>query len=636
MHHHHDHNHDHDHDHPHSHDETKKYYPAIVSAVLLVLGLAFDYGLKLYFFSGAFRFVFYSVAYLPVAWPVIRQGIKLAGQGNLFTEFFLMSLATVGAFAIGEYPEGVAVMLFYAVGELFQDAAVGRSKKNIQSLLDKRPSVASVLRQGKLELVKPETVSIGETIQTKAGERVALDGILLSESAAFNTSALTGESRPKIIRKGELVLAGMISIDQVIEIKVEKKFVDSSFSRILQLVQSAIARKAPTELFIRKFAQVYTPSVVLLACLVVGLPYFFDANYSFSEWLYRALIFLVVSCPCALVISIPLGYFGGIGAASANGILFKGSNYLDLLARVDAVVFDKTGTLTEGVFKVQDISPSGIDQNELIHLLSALESKSSHPIAKAILEYGGESQNSADSVKEFPGEGLSGKVNGKDILAGNEKLMNRFGVTMPASISEVVDTLVIVAIDNKYCGHLTIADQVKSGSADVVFQLSQLGIRETVLLSGDKDSIARKVASELGIKSAFGGLLPDQKIEQFSKIKSQRKIVAFVGDGINDAPVLALSDVGIAMGTLGSDAAIETANVVIQTDQPEKIGTAIRIARATKSIVWQNISLAFGVKLVVLSLGTFGVATMWEAVFADVGVALLAILNAVRLQQMKF
>lgn len=630
--------HDHEHTHEHEHEEGKKYFPAIASVVLLTSGLVIDHWLKLSFFSGYARLITYALAYLIVALPVIRHGVALALRGNLFTEFFLMSIATIGAFAIGEYPEGVAVMLFYAVGELFQDAAVGQSKKNIQALLDKRPSLATVFRLGKYESVKPENISVGEVIQVKAGEKVALDGTLLTETTSFNTSALTGESRPKILNKGEQVLAGMISIDRVVEIRVEKKFTDSSFSRILKLVQSATANKAPTELFIRKFAQVYTPIVVLLASLVVGLPYFFVENYSFSEWLYRSLIFLVVSCPCALVISIPLGYFGGIGAASHNGILFKGSNYLDLLSRVDTVVLDKTGTLTEGVFKIQNVTVApGFDQKNIIQWVSALESKSTHPIAKAILEFAGEGEknSSCDSVQEFPGEGLKGIVNGKEILAGNEKLMGRHEIIFPDSLKQIVDTLVIVAVDKKFGGYLTISDQLKPEAKEAIAQFSQLGVIRTVILSGDKNSIVKKVADELGVSIAYGDLLPEQKVERFSEFK-KNKVIAFVGDGINDAPVLALSDVGIAMGAMGSDVAIETADVVIQTDQITKIGTAIHIARATKRIVWQNIGFAFGVKLIVLSLGTIGIATMWEAVFADVGVALLAILNAVRLQHTKF
>ncbi|HCW07426.1 MAG TPA: cadmium-translocating P-type ATPase, partial [Cytophagales bacterium] len=544
----------------------------------------------------------------------------------------------IGAFAIGLYAEGVAVMLFYTVGELFQDAAVGRSKKNIQSLLDKRSKVAHVLNNGKYHDVDPEQILIGDIIQVKAGEQVPLDGILLNDSAYFDTSALTGESKPKTIYRNEMVLAGMISINQVLEIEVQKKFVDSSFARIYGLIQSALTHKAPTELFIRKFAEVYTPIVVLFACLLVGLPYFFFENYSFNDWLYRALIFLVVSCPCALVISIPLGYFGGIGAASRNGILFKGSNYLDLIGKVDAIVFDKTGTLTEGIFKVRELVIHNFDRDKFLQIITAIETTSNHPIAKAIKDYFGENSNeiSLREVKEFPGEGLQGVIDGKDILVGNSKLMNRFGVDLPHDIRNNAKTLVIVSFKHEYIGHLVIDDVIKPDAKSIIKKVSQLGVRKNYILSGDRTEIVKNVASEIGVNLFFGDLLPDQKMQKLSEIKKENKIVAFVGDGINDAPALALSDIGISMGALGSDVAIETANVVIQTDQLSKIVTAIKIGLATKKIVWQNITLAFTVKLIVLSLGAFGLATMWEAVFADVGVALLAIANAVRIQHSKF
>ncbi|POY36474.1 cadmium-translocating P-type ATPase [Solitalea longa] len=628
------------HDHEHVEDVAwKQYLPAIISFTMLIIGIALDNYIQPDFFKGYVRLGWYLIAYAFVGLLVIKEAWQSIIKGEFFTEFLLMSIATIGAFAIGQYPEGVAVMLFYAVGELFQSAAVKRAKGNIKALLDVRPDVASVMREGNYTTVNPEAVAIAETIQVKAGEKVPLDGTMLSESSSFNTAALTGESKPKTIRKDEQVLAGMLNLDKVIEIKVNKKFADSSLARILDLVQNATSRKAKTELFIRKFAKVYTPIVVYLAIALTFLPYFFVQHYVFSEWLYRALIFLVISCPCALVVSIPLGYFGGIGAASRNGILFKGSNYLDLMSVVNTVVMDKTGTLTQGIFKVQDVKANGLGEKEFIELLAALENKSTHPIAKAIVEYAGDGvkEIAVNGVEEISGHGLKGKVNGYEMLAGNSKLMDKFNVSFDDSLHAVVETIVLVAINGKFAGYVTIADEIKEDAKQAITDMHQNGIKETVMLSGDKSSITQKVAKLLGIDAAFGDLLPENKVQKVEEIKSDKsKVVAFVGDGINDAPVLALSDVGIAMGGLGSDAAIETADVVIQTDQPSKISTAIKIGKATKRVVWQNIGLAFGVKLIVLTLGAGGLATMWEAVFADVGVALLAILNAVRVQKMKF
>lgn len=617
----------------------KKYLPAIISLTMLLIGIALDNYFKPAFFTGYIRFAWYAAAYLPVGFPVMKEGWKSIRNGEFFTEFTLMVLATVGAFGIGQYPEGVAVMLFYAIGELFQSAAVSKAKGNIKALLDVRPTAASVLRDHKYVETKPQNVSIGETIQVRAGEKVPLDGEMLSDGGSFNTAALTGESKPKSIYKGELVLAGMLNLDKVIELQVTKKFADSSLARILDMVQNATARKAKTELLIRRFAKIYTPIVFFLAVALVIVPYFVMNNYVFTEWLYRALIFLVISCPCALVISIPLGYFGGIGAASKNGILFKGSNYLELMTKINTVVMDKTGTLTAGVFKVQDIVTNSIDKKDFIKTLSALESKSTHPIAKAISDYRKEEFPSyqADNIEEISGHGLKGKVNGKNVLAGNTKLLKKFNIGYDASIDQIVETIVAVAIDGQYAGYILIADEVKEDAQEAVNQMHENGITQTIMLSGDKNSITQKMAKRLGIDTAFGDLLPENKVEKIEELKRDKtKIIAFVGDGINDAPVLALSDVGIAMGALGSDAAIETADVVIQTDQPSKIVTAIKIGKATKHIVIQNIILAFTVKAIVLVLGAGGLATMWEAVFADVGVALLAILNAVRIQRMKF
>ncbi|MBN8665652.1 MAG: cadmium-translocating P-type ATPase [Chitinophagales bacterium] len=629
----------------HNHDEEegqgiKPWLPAIASFTLLMLGIALDNWIKPTpsWFSGWVRLAWYIAAYLPVGLPVVVRGIKTAIKGDVFTEFFLMSVATIGAFYIGEYPEGVAVMLFYAVGELFQDAAVNRAKRSIKALLDVRPDSADVLRNGIYVNLPPESVKVGETIQIKVGERVPLDGEMLSEGSSFNTSALTGESKPSTFTKGETVLAGMINQEKVVELKVTKLFNDSSLARILTLVQDATTRKAKTEQFIRKFARIYTPIVVFLAIGITLIPWLFVDNYVFNTWLYRALIFLVISCPCALVISIPLGYFGGIGAASRSGILFKGSNYLDLMTKINQVVMDKTGTLTKAVFKVQEVESYDIPKDEWLPLAAALEAKSTHPVAKAVVEYAGNSigRVQVDALEEISGHGLKGEVNGKEVLAGNVKLMDMMKVPVNDGLRTIVDTIVIVAIDRKLAGYLTIADEIKEDSKQAVDALHKLNVK-TTMLSGDKQAVVNKVAKYLGIDKAYGDLLPENKVQKVEALKHDKmNVVAFVGDGINDAPVLALSDVGIAMGGLGSDAAIETADVIIQTDHPSKIATAIQIGKATTKIVWQNIGLAFGVKLIVLILGAGGLATMWEAVFADVGVAMLAILNAVRIQRMKF
>jgi Cd2+/Zn2+-exporting ATPase len=551
-----------------------------------------------------------------------------------------MSIATVGAFAIGEYPEGVAVMLFYSVGEVFQGLAVKRAKANIKSLLDQRPDEVTILVNKEAKTVKAAKANIGDIIQLKAGEKLGLDGELLSETASFNTAALTGESKPDTKAKGETVLAGMINLNTVAQVKVTTAYKDSKLSKILEMVQNATAQKAPTELFIRKFAKIYTPLVVLLAILITGLPYFFVENYEFSQWLYRALVFLVISCPCALVISIPLGYFGGIGAASKNGILFKGSNFLDLIADIKNVVMDKTGTMTEGVFKVQGspLTPDGGTVSaEIMAMVNALEGQSTHPVATAIHQFVGKVNSSIElkNVEEISGHGLKAEVKGKELLVGNFKLMDKFSITYDIDPTRIVYTLIAIAYDKKFVGYLTIADSIKEDAQETVNKLKALGVN-TVMLSGDKSNVVQFVADKLGITNAFGDLLPEDKVNKVKELKALNETVCFVGDGVNDAPVVALSDVGIAMGGLGSDATIETADVVIQDDMPSKIPMAINIGKQTKRIVWQNITMAFLVKGAVLALGAGGLATMWEAVFADVGVALLAILNAVRIQNMKF
>lgn len=630
----HSHQHSHD-DHDHSHGSSK--LGLIISLVIFFSGLILDFWIKADWFTSNvwLRFGWYFVSYILVAFSVFKEAVELAKKLDFFNEFSLMGIATIGAFAIGEFPEGVAVMLFYTIGEMFQESAVNRARNNIKALLDVRPKEATVFRDGNWKTIAPSDVKIGEKIQIKVGEKIPLDGILLSEKASLNTSALTGESKPSSIQKSEEVLAGMLNLDQVIEIETTKLFENSSIVRILQMVQDASSRKAKTELFIRRFAKIYTPVVFLLALLVTLVPYLFVENYVFKDWLYRGLVFLVISCPCALVISIPLGYFGGIGAASRNGILFKGSNFIDIISNVTTVVMDKTGTLTKGVFKVQDIVPENISKEDFLSILSSVESHSTHPIAKAVSEFHPSNQI-PESVEEISGKGIKAVINQQRIFAGNTKLLKTFNIHYPEFLEEIVETTVVLAIDNEYKGYITISDEVKEDSELAINQLKNNDIK-TVMLSGDKDSLTQNIAKKLGIDSAFGGLLPEGKVEKLENLKSNPKeVVAFVGDGINDAPVLALSDVGMAMGGLGSDAAIETADVVIQTDQPSKIATAIKIGKETKKIVYQNIFLAFGVKLIVLILGAGGLANMWEAVFADVGVALLAILNAVRIQNMKF
>jgi Cd2+/Zn2+-exporting ATPase len=633
-----EHNHDDGHDHGDG-SAFKTYIPAIISFVMLILGIIVDYFDLIPQFEGYVRVVWYTIAYVPVGFPVIKEGWKNVIRGDVFTEFFLMSIATIGAFIIGEYPEGVAVMLFYAVGELFQNAAVNRAKSNIKALLDVRPNEALVYRNNDYISVNPETVEIGEKVQVRVGEKVPLDGILLSEKGSFNTAALTGESKPDTITKSEKVFAGSINLDGVIEIETSKEFKDSSIARILDMVQNATARKSKTELFIRKFARIYTPIVVFLAIGVTVLPYFFVDDYVFRDWLYRALIFLVISCPCALVISIPLGYFGGLGAASKNGILFKGASFLDAMTTINTLVMDKTGTVTKGVFKIKEVvNDSAFAKAEFMQYLMAMEEQSTHPIAKAILEYKAEGEDFvATEVSEIAGKGLRGIVNGKNVLVGNKALMIANKIEVPTETETIVESIVLIAIDNRFAGYVVIADELKNDAKETITSLHKVGIKNIMMLSGDKDSITQKVASELSIEKAKGGLLPEDKLNEVEKLKQNpEKKIAFIGDGINDAPVLAASDVGIAMGGLGSDVAIETADVIIQTDQPSKVVRAIKIGRSTRKIVWQNIGLAFGVKVIVLILGAGGLATMWEAVFADVGVALLAILNAVRLQRMNW
>jgi Cd2+/Zn2+-exporting ATPase len=612
-----------------------EHWDLLLSLSILVVLLVLEYGFDIKF-SKPIAIIVNSIAYLLAGWNVLRMAFRKLSRGDVFNEFVLMSVATLGAFYIGEYSEGVAVMVFYSIGEWFQDSAVRRAKASIKALLDIRPDEVTVMRNSRTEVVNPSKVALDEIIHVKPGEKVALDGELVSQQSSFNTAALTGESRPDTKYKGESVLAGMINLNTVSEIKVTALFTDSKLSKILEMVQDATARKSQTQLFISRFAKIYTPIVFFLALALVVVPYFFVGNYVFNDWLYRGLVFLVISCPCALVVSIPLGYFGGIGLASRNGILFKGGNFLDVMTKVNTIVMDKTGTLTKGVFKVQQVKSVGGDEKELVRITAALEKNSTHPVGKAVVEYAGDSIGNtvSNDVEEIAGHGLRGKVDGKEVFAGNLKLLKKYKIEFPPEIEQEIDTIVVVAIENKYAGYITIADEIKEDASDAITSMHSLNIK-TVMLSGDKQSVVNKVAKELGIDEAFGDLLPEGKVEKVKLLKDEGRHIAFVGDGVNDAPVVALADAGIAMGGLGSDATIETADVVIQNDQPSKIVAAIRAGKITRNIVWQNIILAMIVKVIVLILGAGGVANLWEAVIADVGVALLAILNAVRIQKMK-
>ncbi|SDF49567.1 Cd2+/Zn2+-exporting ATPase [Mucilaginibacter pineti] len=611
------------------------HWPLLTALLILLAMLILEFGFR-YQPPFPINLVIFTIAFLLAGYNVLGMAWRKAKRFDFFNEFFLMSVATVGAFSIGSYSEGVAVMVFYSIGEWFQDAAVDRAKRSIKALLDIRPDQVTVIRDGQPSVIDPKAVQLDEIIQIKAGEKVALDGILHSESATFNTAALTGESRPDTKKTGEAVLAGMINLDKVSEVQVKSLFKDSKLSKILEMVQDATARKSQTQLFISRFARVYTPIVFALALLVCFAPYFFTDAYNFHQWFYRALVFLVISCPCALVVSIPLGYFGGIGLASRNGILFKGSNFLDVMTRIDTVIMDKTGTLTKGVFKVQEVVAEGLDKEELVRLAAVIEKNSTHPIAKAIVAYAGDTPGGlkAENVEEISGHGLKGSVDGKSVLAGNTRLLKKFNIPYPAQVDTLVDTVVVIAVNEKYAGYLTIADEIKEDARQAIEQLHRLNIA-TVMLSGDKQAVVDQVAKALGIDEAYGDLLPDGKVQKVQAFKDAGRRIAFVGDGVNDAPVVALADAGIAMGGLGSDATIETADIVIQNDQPAKITAAIGVGQLTKRIVWQNISLAMIVKVIVLVLGAGGVTNLWEAVIADVGVALLAILNAVRIQQMK-
>ncbi|MGF7060724.1 heavy metal translocating P-type ATPase [Brassicibacter mesophilus] len=621
--------------HDHSHDENfdrKELIKFFVGAVLFGVAVIFN-------FSSTTEFLLFFFSYILVGGEVLLRAVKNILRGQVFDENFLMSIATIGAFAIKEFPEGVAVMLFYQIGEFFQGLAVNHSRKSIKSLMDIRPDYANLKINNNIEKVSPEEISVGDVIIVKPGERVPLDGKIIEGNSMVDTSALTGESVPREVTSGEEVLSGFINKNGLLTIEVTKIFSESAVSKILDLVENASSRKAPTEQFITKFSRYYTPVVVFSALALAIIPPVFVEGSTFSDWLYRALIFLVISCPCALVVSIPLGFFGGIGGASRNGVLVKGGNYLEGLNHTDIVVFDKTGTLTKGTFKVTEIKPyNGLSNEELLEYAAYAESYSNHPIATSILKAYGKDivKDSIESYDEISGHGTKILLNGDEILVGNVKLMNINNIKFKDI--DVAGTVVHVAVNKQYSGYLLISDEIKDDSKNAIKALKELGIKKTVMLTGDSKSVGKKVAKELGLDEVYAELLPDQKVEKLEYIEKQKSSkgkLIFVGDGINDAPVLARADIGVAMGGLGSDAAIEAADVVLMTDEPSKLVDAIKIAKRTRRIVVQNIIFAFGVKVFVLLLGSFGIATMWEAVFADVGVALIAILNAMRVLTIK-
>lgn len=627
-HHHHSHAHEHGHSHEHGNENMKRMiFRLVIGTLIGGAGLFLP-------LDGIAELSVFLVAYLIIGGDIVWRACTNIVRGQVFDEHFLMAIATIGAFAISEYPEGVAVMLFYQIGELFQGAAVNRSRKSISSLMDIRPDYANVQKGQGLEKMSPEDVVIGDIIVIKPGEKVPLDGIVLEGKSSVDTSALTGESMPRDVEAGNDILSGCINKNGVLTVKVTKEFGQSTVARILELVQNASSRKAPTENFITKFARYYTPVVVIIAVLLAAVPPLLLEGATFSDWLYRALIFLVISCPCALVVSIPLGFFGGIGAASKAGILVKGSNYLEALNSVKYAVFDKTGTLTKGVFEVVAVHPAnGYADRDVLKNAALAEVHSNHPIAESIRKaYEGKvSEADVNEYEEIPGHGISAIVGGAKVLAGNHKLMVKEEIDF--TVREETGTIVYVAVNTEFIGSLIISDQLKDDAAQAITALKKAGIKKTVMLTGDAAAVGRSVAKSLDIDEVYAELLPQDKVEQIEKLdakKHAKEKILFVGDGINDTPVLARADVGMAMGGLGSDAAIEAADIVIMTDEPSKIATAILIAKKTRRIVWQNIVFALGVKAIFLLLGAFGIATMWEAVFSDVGVTLIAVLNAMR------
>lgn len=582
--------------------------------------------------------IIYIIAYIIVGFDIVKKAFRNIIRGKVFDENFLMTVATIGAFGMKEFPEAVAVMLFYQIGELFQSYAVDKSRKSISNLMNIRPDFANVERNNKIEKIDPDEVKIGETIIVKPGEKIPLDGYVIEGNTTLDTKALTGETLPKEITKGDEILSGCINLNAVIKIKVTKEYGESTVSKILDLVENASSKKSKSENFITKFAQYYTPIVVITAILLAIIPPLIIEDATFSDWIYRALSFLVVSCPCALVISIPLSFFGGIGAASKMGILIKGSNYLEAISNTEIIVFDKTGTLTEGVFEVQKIEAIGISKKELIKIAAYAENYSNHPISLSVKAAYNEKIDEKQIIKtqELSGLGIVAKINEQDVLVGNEKLMNKNNIEFTKCND--IGTILYVAINNKYVGYILIADKIKKDSQKAIQNLKKNNIKETVMLTGDRKSIGENVAQKLGLDKVYTELLPAgkvEKVEELLKKKSKTGKLAFVGDGINDAPVLALADIGIAMGGLGSDAAIEAADVVLMTDEPSKIVDAIHLSKRTMKIVKENIIFAILIKVLVLILSAFGVSTMWEAVFADVGVSILAIINALRILKVK-
>lgn len=611
---------------------TKRLWRIIIGAAVLATAVLLSLN------NEWLQIALFIISYIIVGGDVVKRAVKNIFKGQVFDENFLMSIATIGAFFIGEYPEGVAVMLFYQVGELFQSYAVGKSRKSIASLMDIRPDYANVKKGDELVKVDPDEVQIGDIIVIKAGEKIPLDGKVIEGSSMIDTSALTGESVPREVEVGSDILSGCININGVITAEVTKEFGESTVSKILDLVENASSKKSNSEQFITKFARYYTPVVVIIAVFLAIIPPLVIDGATFSDWIYRALAFLVVSCPCALVISIPLSFFGGIGGASKKGVLVKGSNYLEALAETEIVVFDKTGTLTKGVFNVQEIHPEGVSKEELLELTAHAESYSNHPISLSLKRaYSKEIDNGRISdVEEISGHGVIATVDGKKVMAGNIKLMKMMDI--PYFKGELIGTIVHVAINNKYIGYIVIADEVKEDSAQAIKELKAANIKQTVMLTGDNKSIGSKVAKELGLDNVYAELLPADKVEKLEELfsqKSKKGKLAFVGDGINDAPVLARADIGIAMGGLGSDAAIEAADVVIMTDEPSKIATTMKISKKTLKIAHQNIVFAIGIKIIVLILSAFGITTMWAAIFADVGVTIIAVLNAFRALNVK-
>ena len=609
----------------------KKGIKIIVSLILFLIAMIINFDNEL------INKCIFIIAYIIVGLEIVRKALRNIFRGKVFDENFLMTVATIGAFGIGEFPEAVAVMLFYQVGELFQSYAVDKSRKSIASLMDIRPDYANIEKDGKVLKVDPDDVNIGDIIIIKPGEKVPLDGTVIEGNTSIDTKALTGESLPREIVPGDEILSGSINISGLIKVKVLKEYGESTVSKILDLVENASSKKSKSENFITKFAQYYTPIVVIIAVLLVVVPVIFFGG-EFSDWIYRALSFLVVSCPCALVISIPLSFFGGIGGASKMGILIKGSNYLEAIASTEIIVFDKTGTLTEGIFEVQKVNAKDIDENDLIETAAYAECYSNHPISLSIKRaYGKQIDKSKiKSTEELSGRGIVAIINGKNVLVGNEKLLNENNIEFEKNND--VGTILYVAIDNKYVGNIVIADKIKEDAKDSIMSLKKSNIKQAVMLTGDRKAVGENVAGILGIDKVYTELLPDgkvEKVEELLKEKSEKGKLAFVGDGINDAPVLALADIGIAMGGLGADSAIEAADIVLMTDEPSKIVDTIRLSKKTMKIVKENIIFAISVKVLVLILSAIGISTMWEAVFADVGVSIIAILNALRVLNVK-